>query len=119
MCIGIPMQVVQKQGVFALCRPYTSDDTDVNRLQRINMQLVAGVDEGDWVLTFLDSAREVLNESTAKQIHQALTALDLVMQGDRQGNQALEQLFAELFSDIIEQSPQLPAHLLDQQKQEN
>ena len=105
MCIGIPMQIVSYQGSYAVCSPYK--DEDGSNYRHINMQLVGELPIGTWVLTFLDSAREMLSAEAAEQIHKALQALELVMQGEKQGTHQLEVLFA----DLIQQEPQLPEHL--------
>ena len=51
MCIGIPMQVIEADGRFALCEGR-------GERRRINTALVGGVAPGDWLLVFLGDARE-------------------------------------------------------------
>jgi len=101
MCVGIPMQVVEPKGRFALCRAEgTHADAE---LREIDMVLVGEQPEGAWVLTFLDAAREVISEEHAHQTADALQALALVMQG--------ETSIDHLFADLIGREPQLPEHL--------
>lgn len=74
MCIGIPMQVVESDGRFALCEGR-------GERRRINTALVGTVNPGDWLLVFLDDAREQIDASRAAEVN---TALDLVL-GAMQG----------------------------------
>ncbi len=108
MCIGIPMQVEQIKLGRALCR-----DIDGNS-RWIDIQLVEPVTTDQWLLVFLEAAREVISQERAEQVNRALKAMSAVMQG---------QGFDEaLFADLTEQEPQLPPHLqaqFDQQKQNN
>jgi hydrogenase expression/formation protein HypC len=99
------MQIVSYQGSYAVCRPYKDENS--SHFRHINMQLVGELPIGTWVLTFLDSAREIISAEAAEQIHKALQALELVMQGEKQGTHQLEALFA----DLIQNEPQLPEHL--------
>lgn len=95
MCLGIPMQVVETEGVFAWC-----DGRD-GRL-RINTMLVGEVLAGQWLLTFLDAAREVIDGERAAQINAALDALSLIASGHD---------FESCFADLINREPQLPDFL--------
>jgi hydrogenase expression/formation protein HypC len=96
MCIGLPMQVIESSPGRALCRG-RGEQREVDTL------LVGEQAHGSWLLVFLDSAREVLSSERAKQIDQALTGLELAMQGERH--------FDHLFADLIGREPELPAHL--------
>ena len=96
MCIGIPMQVISNGTGYALCE-------GLGGRRRVDTLLVGAQPPGSWLLVFLDSAREVLNEARAGQIRQALEALELVSRGGT----AVGHLFADLF----EREPQLPEHL--------
>jgi hydrogenase expression/formation protein HypC len=92
------MRVVESQPGFALC------EVD-GELRRIDTLLVGEPPVGAWLLTFLDTAREVLREEHAIQIRDALQALQQVMRGDG---------FPEyLFQDLLEREPELPAFLQD------
>lgn len=96
MCLGIPMQVVATEGVFAWCEGR-------NGRSRINTMLLDGVAPGQWLLTFLDSAREVIDAERAAQVNAALDALDLISSG--------RDDFDACFADLIGREPQLPDFL--------
>ncbi|HAJ12991.1 MAG: HypC/HybG/HupF family hydrogenase formation chaperone [Hydrogenophaga sp.] len=69
MCIGMPMQVVASEGRFALCEGR-------GERRRINTALVGPVAPGDWLLVFLNDARERIDASRAAEVD---SALDLVL----------------------------------------
>ncbi|MCB1791736.1 MAG: HypC/HybG/HupF family hydrogenase formation chaperone [Gammaproteobacteria bacterium] len=96
MCIGIPMQVVAVDGFTATC---------VDGAQRsvVDTTLVGAPQPGDWLLVFLGSAREILDESTARTMRDAVAAVASVMAGDHH--------IDHLFGDLIDREPLLPAHL--------
>ena len=96
MCIGIPMQILQTFPGYAICQ--TADAS-----HRIDTLLVGEQPPGTWLLTFLNTAREVISSEQAQQINDALTALERVMQGDGD--------IDHLFADLINREPELPAHL--------
>lgn len=96
MCLGIPMQVVEIEGIFAVC-------DSRNGRSRINTMLVGDVAPGQWLLTFLDAAREVIDAERAQMINAALNALDVVANGGSN--------FDACFADLINREPQLPDFL--------
>lgn len=96
MCIGIPMQVIEVEDMFAWC-------DGRNGRKRINTMLLGCVRPGDWLLTFLDSAREAIDAERAAMINSALEALDRVAAGDTN--------FDDCFADLIGREPQLPDFL--------
>lgn len=100
------MQVVENAEGQAVC---VAD----GRLHRIDTMLVGEQPVGTWLLTFLDTAREVLSTERATQIREALQAVDLVMQGAMEGDVGLDQLF----SDLVDREPQLPAFLCEPETQ--
>ena len=57
---------------------------------------------GDWVLTHLGSAREVISSDEAEKITAALAGLRAVMEGEDLG---------DAFADLEANEPQLPPHL--------
>ena len=63
---------------------------------------VGEVEPGQWLLVFLDSAREILTEEQALQLNNALLAVDQAING----NLDVDHLFA----DLIERD-RLPPHL--------
>lgn len=97
MCIGIPMQVLEVQGLAAVC---CRRGTEAH--ETIDIRLLDGVAPGDWVLTFLGAARSPLTAEEAEQIEDALSALDVVL-----GGGSIDHLFA----DLINREPELPEHL--------
>ena len=76
MCVGIPMKVVESGFFQSIC-----EDKDGNR-HTIDTMLTGEQDVGTWLLTFLGAARDVLDEKTANQILDALTALESAMKGE-------------------------------------
>ena len=97
MCIGIPMKVIEIDEFQALCE-------GMGKTKHIDISLIGPQVIGTWVLTFLDSAREVLTDQHAAQITDALMALDTVMRGS-------SDEIDSLFSDLTEGKPELPDHL--------
>ena len=76
MCIGLPMQVISATAGFAQCR----DRHD--RAQRIDTALVGPCAPGDWLLVFIDAARERLDARRAAEIEATLALLDQALAGD-------------------------------------
>jgi hydrogenase assembly chaperone HypC/HupF len=74
-----------------------------NGRTRVNTMLVDKVKPGDWLLTFLDCAREAIDSSRASMINSALEALERVAAG--QNN------FDDCFADLVNREPQLPDFL--------
>ncbi|MBT3045769.1 MAG: HypC/HybG/HupF family hydrogenase formation chaperone [gamma proteobacterium symbiont of Ctena orbiculata] len=96
MCIGVPMRVLSTQPGYALCE-------GMGETRLVDILLVGEQPIGSWLLVFLDTAREVLSEEGAREITQALQALDLAIGGERD--------IDHLFSDLVNREPQLPPHL--------
>lgn len=97
MCLGIPMQVVEVRDGMAVCE-------GMGERRDINMQLVGDQPAGTWVLTFLDTAREILSEADAASIGDAIMAVNLVMQGETD----VDHLFADLIDRELPRPPSLP-----------
>lgn len=91
------MRVVEAHSHFAICE--TGD-----RRKRVNTLFVGEVEPGEWLLVFLDSAREILTEEQAHQLNNALLAVEQAING----NLDVDHLFA----DLIERD-RLPPHLQD------
>ena len=100
MCLGIPMQVVAVDGNAAAC-------TGRNGPQAIDVSLIAPVEPGEWLLTFLGAARGRLDAGEAAQIERALDALESIERGETIDVGAF-------FGDLVERGPQLPEHLRGQ-----
>lgn len=97
MCIGIPMRVIESHPGYALC------ETGGGATRRIDTLLLGEQPVGTWLLTFLDTAREVLSAESAAQISAALQAVELAMQG--------EANIDHLFQDLVDREPVLPDFL--------
>jgi hydrogenase expression/formation protein HypC len=97
MCLGIPMRVIACGNLMAVC-------AGRGRTQTLNMALVGDQPPGTWVLAFLDSAREVLDDESAARINDALDALDAALSGEAD--------LSRHFPDLVAQEPALPPHLL-------
>jgi len=104
MCLGIPMQVESCQAQLAQCH-YRGE------LQTVDLSLVGPVAAGDWLLVFSDAAREILAPQQARDILEALEALEAVMNGHYDP--------AHYLVELNQREPQLPPHLqaqFDQQR---
>jgi len=96
MCIGIPMQVIEEGPLgSAWC-----DDGGEHR--KVDMLVVGPQAPGTWVLVHVGTAREVLGETRALQIRDALAALAAVAAGEP---------VDEFFADLVGREPQLPEFL--------
>lgn len=96
MCIGIPMMILSSDDLIATA-------ADGEREVLIDLALTGPLDAGTWVLTFLGSARAVLEEEEAHQILDALQGLRDIARGVT-GR-------PDPFADIEARGPQLPPHL--------
>lgn len=107
MCIGLPMQIKETGFGYAICE-------GLGKTRQVDTLLIGDQPIGTWVLTFLDSAREVISEDNAKKISDAIKAVDIVM--DNQGNfsqSGMEMKNIEaLFADLIDREPEKPASLI-------
>ncbi len=60
MCLGIPMKIIEIKGEFA--------EVETGRLKRtINVQMLAGVKKGDYVIVHAGFAIERVDPAQAKQ----------------------------------------------------
>ena len=75
MCIGLPMQVLAAVPGGARCR----DRNGAERL--IDTALVGPCAAGDWLLVFLDAARERLDAARAAEIDATLALLEAALAG--------------------------------------
>ena len=97
MCLGIPMQVIEVHETYALCEGR-------NGRQVINTMLVEKVEAGQWLMTFLDAGREVIDAERAALVNAALDGLQAVSEG---GEVDLDVFFA----DLVNREPTLPEFL--------
>jgi hydrogenase expression/formation protein HypC len=96
MCIGVPACVLRVDGLRAECE---SRDGPC----RVDLSLTGPLVPGTWVLTFLGAAREVIDETRARDIEGALTALEAIARG--------EANIDSYFADLADREPELPEHL--------
>jgi hydrogenase expression/formation protein HypC len=87
------MQVVESGNGYAICE-------GLGQRRQISTLLVGDQPVGTWLLTFLDSAREVLTDDDAAKITDAVRAVNLVMQGATDVD--------HLFADLIDREPVIP-----------
>lgn len=100
MCLALPMQVIRMEGTTALCQGH-------NGIERIDTLLTGKLEPGQWILSFLGAAREVIDAERAARVAEALTALEALLHGG--GN--IEALIQSGFADLVEREPQLPEFL--------
>ena len=74
MCIGIPMQV-------ALVEPGHAQCVGRGETRRVRTALVGEVRPGQWLLVFIDSAREHISPERAAEIDATLDLLQHAMDG--------------------------------------
>lgn len=89
------MQILSVDGIAAQA-------TDGREEVQIDLSLTGPVPVGEWVLTFLGAAREVISEDEAQKISAALEGLRSLMRGGDLG---------DAFADLENNSPSLPPHL--------
>lgn len=94
MCLGLPMTIVETDGITALC-------ARGNEQRRVSVVLI-DASIGAKVLVHIDTAVRLLDEDGARLISEALDGLEAGLNG-----QDCEHFFA----DLIGHEPQLPEHL--------
>jgi len=95
MCLGVPMQILDIDGIAAQA-------AEGAHRHVIDLTLTPEARPGDWVLTFLGAAREVLCAEEAQKITAALGGLRSLMEGGDLG---------DAFADLEARAPTLPPHL--------
>lgn len=75
MCIGIPMKVFRIEPGHA----WVAGRGDV---KRVDTALVGDVDENDWLLVFLDAARERIDAARATEVNAVLDLVQGAMSGE-------------------------------------
>jgi len=91
------MRVVEARENSAICEGR-------NGRQVINTMLLGEVEVGLWLMTFLDSGREVIDAERAALVNAALDGLQAVSDG---GEVNLDHFFA----DLVNREPTLPDFL--------
>lgn len=82
MCIGIPMQVEQTEERHAWV-------SGQGQRRRVGTALVGPVAVGDWLLVFLDDARERIDAQRAAEVNAVLELVAAAMNGSAPSDQAL------------------------------
>lgn len=78
MCIGIPMQVIDAKPGFANC-------VGRGELRCVSTLLVGECIAGDWLLVFLNDARERIDAARADEVNATLDILQHVLEGGEGG----------------------------------
>nr|CRH04383.1 Hydrogenase expression/formation protein hupF [Candidatus Magnetococcus massalia] len=79
MCLGVPVKVVESGEFTAVCEGR-------HGLEEVNMMLTGPQPVGSWVVSYLGSAREVLEEADALAIRAAMDELTRAVNGDEGAN---------------------------------
>jgi hydrogenase expression/formation protein HypC len=106
MCLAVPLQVIRMEGMHALCAGSSGEE-------RIDTLLTGPLAPGQWVLSFLGAAREVIDAARAAQVADALDTL-ATLQKLGSGDTAADDFEAAVragFADLIDREPQLPDFL--------
>lgn len=81
MCVGMPMQIETIESGFAQV-------FGRGERRRVDLALVGPCQPGDWLLVFVDSARERIDAARAAEIASALDMLEAAFAGDDERAQA-------------------------------
>lgn len=95
MCLGLPMTIVETDGMSALCE-YASERRQVSVL------LLSDPPVGAKVLVYIDTAIRLLDDEEARLIADAIEGLGAALKGEDTDR---------FFADLVDREPQLPAHL--------
>lgn len=98
MCMATPMQVLRLEGTTAWCLDRDGAEMPIDTL------LVGDVQPGQWLLTFLGAARELVSAEQAERVANALGALESALAGDA-------SQIDLAFADLINREPELPEFL--------
>lgn len=95
MCLGLPMTIVETDGVSALCE-YRGEQ------RRVSVLLLSAPPVGAKVLVYIDTAIRLLEEEEARLIGDAIVGVGAALNGED---------FDRFFADLVDREPQLPEHL--------
>ncbi|KRQ98159.1 MULTISPECIES: HypC/HybG/HupF family hydrogenase formation chaperone [Bradyrhizobium] len=95
MCLGLPMTIIETDGMSALCEY-------ANEQRRVSVMLLSEPPVGAKVLVHIDTAVRLLDDDEARLIADALEGRDAALNDDN---------CDRFFADLIGQEPQLPEHL--------
>lgn len=95
MCLGLPMTIVETDGLSALC-VYGMEQ------RRVSVMLLSNPPVGARVLVYIDTAVRLLDDEEARLIGDAIEGLEAALNGEN---------CDRFFADLIDREPQLPEHL--------
>lgn len=95
MCIGLPMIVLETDGSFAVVQGR-------GERRRVSLLVVGPQPVGTALLVHTDTAVRVLDDAEVPQLERALDGLQAVLEGRSPDG---------YFDDLINRTPELPAHL--------
>ncbi|MBO4227487.1 HypC/HybG/HupF family hydrogenase formation chaperone [Bradyrhizobium neotropicale] len=95
MCLGLPMTIVETDGMSALCQ-YG------NEQRRVSVMLLSEPPVGAKILVHIDTAVRLLDDDEARLIAVALDGVNAALNDNDCGH---------FFADLIGRGPQLPEHL--------
>ncbi|MGL9622908.1 HypC/HybG/HupF family hydrogenase formation chaperone [Bradyrhizobium sp. U531] len=95
MCLGLPMTIIETDGISAMCA-FRGEQ------RRVSMMLLSNPPAGAKVLVYIDTAMRLLDEEEARLIADAIEGLSAALDGED---------CDRFFADLIDREPQLPAHL--------
>lgn len=95
MCLGLPMTIVETDGLSALC-VYGAEQ------RRVSVMLLSNPPVGAKVLVYIDTAVRLLDDEEARLIDDAIQGLEAALNGEN---------CDRFFADLIDREPQLPEHL--------
>lgn len=95
MCLGLPMTIVETDGLSALCVYGTEQ-------RRVSVMLLSNPPVGAKVLVYIDTAVRLLDDEEARLIGDAIEGLEAALNGEN---------CDRYFADLIDREPQLPEHL--------
>ncbi len=75
MCIGIPMQVLSVEPGFA-------EVLGRGTVRRIGTRLIDSPKVGQWLLVFIDDAREIIDDVRAQEVNSTLDLLEQAFNED-------------------------------------
>lgn len=116
MCMGIPMQVLASQ-------PGLAQVSGRGELRTVTTRLVGDTAPGQWLLIFLDDARELITAQRAAEVNATLDLLQAAMGGtdfSGQGAQAAASfelpsaMGIEALRELTQAGAPTPAHPGDQ-----
>jgi len=95
MCLGVPMRVLEQDGVTALCERR-------GEVRRVRLALVGDVVPGGHVLVHVDTVIRVIDAEEAALVDDALDGLEAALDG---------RSTDAYFADLAAREPELPPHL--------